>query len=125
MRERDLISLFVSALLLFLAGCASDSEANRVRGLRRGAGWPEIKSIAEREVAQRRKDANFARSAFYAPEWHQHGIWFVVVSSVQRQGAYYCFAPGGLYGGYPGNMWQDVAEISVRDGGEVASYSTH
>ncbi len=123
MRNRDLLVLWLGALLA-LAGCATDSDARRVRA-RGEASWPEIRSIAQQEVARHRSDAEFAHRAFYTPESHRDGIWYVVVASVQRRGAYYSFAPGGLHGGYPGNLWQDVVEVSVTDDGEVASYSTH
>jgi hypothetical protein len=124
MPKHVLIFSLASALLV-LTGCAIDREARRTRALRRESAWPEIQSVAEQAVARQRKDAEFAHCAFYAPGWHRNGIWFVVVSSVQRQGAYYRFAPGGLYGGYPRNMWQNVVDISVTDSGDVATYSTH
>jgi hypothetical protein len=85
-----------------------------------------VQGAAEREVASRKGDPEFARDAFYRPIAHTNGIWFVRVSGVMYyQNGYATFINGsGMSGGYPRSLSWDAYDVRIRDNGEVVSYAS-
>ncbi len=96
-----------AVLVLVLAtGCASNREFKRVEALRRDLMWPDIRAAAEKEIARREGNTQWSSSANYAPDQHTNGVWAVVAC-----------------GAYPLNTLGDCIDLSIRDSGEVISYS--
>jgi len=93
-------------LQLLVTGCASNREFERVDALRRDPAWPAIRATAEKEVARRKGNTQWSHSAYYAPQQHTNGVWFVVAS-----------------GTYPLNRLGDSIDMVISDSGEVVSYA--
>ena len=91
---------------MFVAGCAGNRELQRVDTLRRDPTWPAIRAAAETEVARREGNTQWSHSAYYNPQQHTNGVWVVVAS-----------------GAYPLNRLGDSIDMTIRDDGEVISYS--
>jgi hypothetical protein len=98
-------SQFTVLFFLFLLGCASDREYQRIDALRRDPDWPAIRAAAETEVARKEGNTNWSHDAYFSPQQHTNGVWRVLAS-----------------GAYPLNRMGDHIEMLIRDNGEVVSY---
>jgi len=120
---------WLSAALL-LTSCATSQDSwlvpRRVQVLRQRPAWPQVQAVAERELANRRSDPEFARDAFYRPMEHTNGVWFVTVSGVMYyQNHYGSFIKGaGMSGGYPRSLSWDAYDLRISDSGKVLSYAS-
>ena|ERR1043165_7173058 len=97
---------FLAGLLLFAAGCAGSRQLQHTEALRQDRDWPKIRAATEIEVARREGNTQWSHSAYYAPQEHTNGVWYVVAS-----------------GAYSHNRMGDSIDILIKDGGEVISYS--
>ncbi len=119
----------VSAGLL-LTSCATSQDSwlvpRRVQVLRQRVAWPWVQAVAERELARRTGEPEFARDAFYRPIEHTNGVWFLTVSGVMYyQNHYASFITGaGISGGYPRRLSWDAYDLRIRDNGDVLSYGS-
>jgi hypothetical protein len=98
--------LILAALLPFAAGCAGNRRLQHIESLRQEPDWPKIRAAAEIEVARKEGNTQWSHSAYYSPEEHTNGVWYVVAS-----------------GSYPLNRLGDSIDLLIKDGGEVVSYS--
>jgi hypothetical protein len=96
----------IATTAVLLAGCANTGELQRLDALRRDPDWPRIRTAAELEIARRDGNTRWSYDAYYAPQQHTNGVWYVVAS-----------------GAYPLNRFGDSTDILIRDGGEILSYS--
>jgi len=101
-----LILSFVAAVTLFVSGCATTKETQRIDALRRDPDWPRIRAVAEIEVGRREGNTLWSYDAYYTPKQHTNRVWVVVAS-----------------GAYPLNRLGDSIDLLIRDSGEVLSYS--
>jgi hypothetical protein len=90
----------------FATSCAGNRRWQHIDTLRQDPNWPTIHAAAEKEVARREGNTKWSYSAYYSPEQHTNGIWVVVAA-----------------GAYPLNRYGDRINITIRDNGEVISYS--
>jgi hypothetical protein len=116
--------------LLLLTSCATNRDSwlvpRQVQVLRHRSTWPQVRAVAQHELAIRKGDPEFARDAFYRPIEYADGVWFVTVSGVMYyQDHYASFIRGcGVSGGYPRSMSWDAYDLRIRDNGEVLSYAS-
>src|ERR1051325_9512034 len=94
--------LILAAVLLLAAGCATPRWVQHIEALRQEPDWPKIRAAAEIEVAHKEGNTRWSHSAYYSPEEHTNGVWYVVAS-----------------GSYPLNRLGDSIDLLIKDGGEV------
>jgi len=98
--------LVLAGILSLATGCAGNRRLQHIEVLRQDPDWPKIRAAAEMEVARKEGNTRWSHSAYYAPEEHTNGVWYVVAS-----------------GAYPLNRMGDSIDIFIKDGGKVISYS--
>jgi hypothetical protein len=98
------ITCAVVAVML-LAGCAGSKQLQHQESLRRDRDWPKIRAAAELEVARHEGNTLWSHDAYFTPQEHTNGVWYVVAA-----------------GAYPLNGYGDSIDILLRDGGEILSY---
>jgi hypothetical protein len=97
--------LLIVTMLLLAGGCAS-RRFQHIEVLRQDPTWPTILSAAELEASRREGNTQWSHSAYYTPEEHTNGVWYVIAS-----------------GSYPLNRLGDSIDILIQDDSKVLSYS--